>query len=392
MADLESILQEGRALEERRHFEEAIAAYARARSLYPAAGDVHLALGRVYARERRYPEAVNAYFQAGALLLDADLPEEAHRAYSALIGLEKELAAGYSPPALQRIHSRKGDVAHGMARILYLRGSHAQALKLVSTALESEPTHVGMRTTLGLIHQDAGREAEAIEQFQAVVKMHRGNLDEARARERLAPLLAGRGAPPATVHDHYLRAAQFYQREGKLESAGRACQAALQLAPGHEATVALAAELRGLPGEDSICLPVLPGAAVIWPAPTTQGVRRVPRVTRDGNYVRLDFPATDDSPEGRAGSAWVAFYPELKTNQDVLRHMCELLKEPAEKLIPHVRTGKVPLGEVVRLSLGDARYDYAFVGPGVLFMRTMAFLPSLDWSAARLERADGPTL
>jgi len=434
MADLESMLAEGQALEERRHFEEAIAVYSRARSSYPTAGGVHLALGRVYARERRYPEAVNAYFQAGSLLLDGERPEEAQRAYSALIGLEKELAAGYSPPALQRIHSRRGDVAHGMARILYLKGAHEQALRLVSTALESEPTHIGMRTTLGLLHQDAGREDEALEHYQAVVKMHRGNLDEALCHERLAPLLARRGAPATTVHQHYYDAALFYKREGKLEKALPAYEAAVKLAPQHEATLIHAADLLLLLGRTEhadnllsrlepagepkrwkvvtqlealytqagraehveqlvsrvaavsgllVVRHLVPEAELVLPNPVPAGqpLRRIPALQRERGAVRLDFPAV---AENAAGSVRLQFHPELQTNQDVLRHMCELLQRPAEQIVPQVRSGKVSLGEVVRLATPSVLYDYVFVPGGVLSVQAATHLPALDWSKARL--------
>lgn len=433
MADLESTLREGLALEERRHFEEAIAVYAR----HPGSGECQLGLGRSYHRERRYPEAVNAYFQAGSLLLAADRPEDAHTAYSAIIALEKELAAGYSPPALNRIHTRKGDVAHGMARILFMKGSHEQALRLVTTALESEPNHVGMRTTLGLVHQQAGREDEALEEYQAVIKMHRRTLDEAICRERLAVVLAKRGAPATTIHDHYLHAGLFYEREGKLEKALNAYGAALQQSPQDEETVirsaglllslkrseqaatvltrletgssslaqrlkvlsklqevyeksgrtAEATEIRrrveGLSGRITI-RDLVPDEELIVPTPAgPDGVRRIPEMAREGPLVRLDFPATPQAP---AGSLWLSFHPEIRSNQDVLAHMCEQLGQPAEKIIPHVqRQGenlRLPTGQVDPVA-PDAVYEYIFRGTGVLFVNANPSLPPLDWSTAQ---------
>lgn len=164
-------------------------------------------LGYLYALERRWPEAENAYSRAlqaepGFVTAERNLAALARQsgrpraailaALEELRGVEASAARGdWSEAALARA-DRLVVRFPAMPRALYLRGTlrlargrAAEAAADLEAASSREPSRAGVRINLGTAYLALGRSADAAAQFRTALTLEPGN---PQARQRLASM------------------------------------------------------------------------------------------------------------------------------------------------------------------------------------------------------------
>jgi tetratricopeptide (TPR) repeat protein len=172
----------GVAYLQQRKFTEAIDAFSAARKLSPDSLNVHNGLGQALVAAGRHEEAVAVFTEALKLKPDATQHLQLANALGPAGRLDE--AERHYTEAL-RLQSDLHDARFNLARLVALRGRHAEAVPLFEAYLRANPVSATAQFELATSLLQLGRREEAVAHLQTTLKLdpaHRG------AREMLGKL------------------------------------------------------------------------------------------------------------------------------------------------------------------------------------------------------------